>query len=286
LIVAVLGGLLAVFLSKPVSAQILEILNSPGNSFCVFVLKFVGACHAFLLEQTTKIVAAFEKPRIAFGEISTFSIDFLPHAWRQWAALRQLTLIHNSVKLTGIGAGGWLIGQLGIVQSAPVSIARQVVGIRSVDSLVRLPPPPRCCPLSILARHQVRSVLPDQNLFERQIGKEVLPVSQLRDLLFPAAPSQGLLSSAPAVLVAALHSGVGHHPEAHAFILKLAHEVTRVVHQQMQIEGPTVLLVVHGLVHAAKLAALLAKPVKSVDLLNLGRITLRHDFHHFGPLRP
>ena len=109
-------------------------------------------------------------------------------------------------------------GQIAVViqGSLRVCLARQLkFQIRLVAGLAlfRLPSPrgasdltqhilPRC-PEREVVRDHIGSMLPNQNLFERQEGEDVLPPDQLRVLVFPAAPSQRFLSGAPTVLVTA-----------------------------------------------------------------------------------
>ena len=79
-------------------------------------------------------------------------------------------------------------------------------------------------------------MLPDQYLLERQVGEEVTHVRQLRDFGAPAATDQRLFRGAAAVLVTALSAGVGHHSETHAVFLKLAHEISSMVQQRVQVK--------------------------------------------------
>ena len=141
-------------------------------------------------------------------------------------------------------------------------------------------------------RHQIRPVLPDQNFLKREVGKQVLLLRQLKAPGSPAVPSDRLFGRAPPIFVAAFRPRVAHHSQTHVLFFKLAHEVACVVQQRVQVKGPAVLLMKHGLVLVAKLPALLAIPGKTVhparvDVVpNLFRIALCHNLDHLGPLLP
>ena len=84
-----------------------------------------------------------------------------------------------------------------------------------------------------------------EHLLELEICQDVLLEHQFGTLILPASTSKSLFGGAAVILVPGLRTGVSHHTQAHAVLLKLAHHVTRVVHQRVQIKRPAVFLMIH-----------------------------------------
>ncbi len=128
---------------------------------------------------------------------------------------------------------------------------------RAANSLRRAKTPRRC----------------SEDLPQGEEGRHVGLVHQLLIKLCPAAPAERQAErAAPVVgpvLVPSLRPAVAHHPQAHAVLFQLSHEVSSMRQQGVQGERLSVRLVEQGLLPEAKHPTHLAEPRKAIAVLGV-----------------